>query len=150
MVERIKKAKNVLGVTEKARGVYQQRGQSDYISPESGHGWNVEHLTPWAKKAAKIMFFGQMLGRVAKQSVARCGTMRRVLHPKIRWGILARRFVRKLVRRRDGLLKAMVDRSKRKELEEAERDIFHAKVTCIFGSNNCRNEHLQIRSGTDA
>ncbi len=37
MVERIKKAKNVLGVLKKARGVkpmvYIQRGQSDYISP---------------------------------------------------------------------------------------------------------------------
>ncbi len=54
--------------------------------------------------------------------------MCRVLHPTIRRDIPARRFVRRLIRRRNDLLKAIADRSKRKELEEAERDIFHAKM----------------------
>ncbi len=35
--------------------------------------------------------------------------MCRVLHPKIRRDILARRFVRRLIRRRDDLLKAIAD-----------------------------------------
>ncbi len=73
------------------------------------------------------MFFGKILGKVAKPSLARCRTMCRVLHPKLRRGILAQRFVRRLIRR-DSLLLAIADQSRRKELEEAERDIFHAKM----------------------
>ncbi len=112
MMERIKKAKNVLGVLRRlgvfTSGVHPARSIRLYKSLVQSRWEYGIHLTPLTKKVleevkkVEHMFFGQMLAKVAKRSPARCRTMRRVLHPKIRRDVLARRFVRRLIRRREG------------------------------------------------
>ncbi len=92
MVERIKKAKNVLGVLRRlgvfTNGVHPARSIRLYKSLVQSRWEYGMHLTPWTKKVSEEvkkvenMFFGQILGKVAKRSLERCRTMCRVLHPK--------------------------------------------------------------------
>ncbi len=74
------------------------------------------------------MFFGQILAKVAKSSIARCRTLCRILHRAIRRDIPARRFIWRLVRRRNDLLHRPKDEKNQKEIAEAELDISHAKM----------------------
>ncbi len=77
---------------------------------------------------AESMFFGQIFGKTAKRNVARCRSMCRIVHPKTRRDVLARMFVRRLVRRRNESKVTNEGEDRHQVLTEAEKDILHPKM----------------------